>query len=118
MTKNQLLTLAAALSAASLTACSGSDREPAPVEKDEGAPTPSRVEEPTPAPSAAEIESPPSARETPAANDSVAEVPSEEAPAPDEQMMDDAAATGMTARTTRADPAAEQPTPAEQREKK
>ena len=45
-------------------------------------------------------------------------LPREEASAPDEQMMDDAAATGMTARATRGEPAPTEAVPVEQVERK
>lgn len=117
MTKKRLLTFVAALSAAGLTACSGSGNEPV-VENETGAAVPSPAEDPTPAPTAIETASPAPVEETPVANNSAVEVPIEESRAPDDQMMDDAAATGMTARATRDEPAMPQATPAEPVEKR
>ncbi|HEX8554092.1 MAG TPA: hypothetical protein VF695_05250 [Sphingomonas sp.] len=112
MTNKQLFALAAALSAASLTGCSGSADEPAPVEN--AATTAESLPQEEPAP----VSSPtPVATEAATVNAS-AEVPPEEAPAPDEQMMDDAAATGMTARSTRDEGATQDTTPTEPAERK
>lgn len=85
-----ILSLAAA--ALTLAACSGSERDnpPADTNVEELAPTPpSVVAEPTPEPSPSPTPSP---TET---------LPPEAAAAPDEQMLDDASATGMTARANR-----------------
>ena len=93
-TRNRLL-LAAGASLMALAACDRS--EPEAVTENlavEASPTPEIVTDPVP----------PEATETPApvaeAN-AAAELPPEEAAAPDEQMLDDASATGMTARAKR-----------------
>jgi PBP1b-binding outer membrane lipoprotein LpoB len=88
------LMFAALATAAALSACSRSEPEqPAPT--NEVMPTETPTFEPTDQPSAE-----PTAIEQPIVNDTVA-LPPEEAAAPDEQMLDDASATGMTARTQR-----------------
>lgn len=82
----------AATAALALTACSGGGDEnpPADTNVEELAPTPAPVEaEPTPEPSPSPTPSP---TET---------LPPEAAAEPDEQMLDDASATGMTARANR-----------------
>lgn len=109
MTK-ALLVIAAALSAATLASCSR-EPEPAPVEN---AADVAPVE---PMPEAAPAEPTPAPTETPAAN-AAAALPPEERAAPDEQMMDDAATTGMTARASRDEPAANEAAPVEQVERK
>ncbi|RZM05190.1 MAG: hypothetical protein EOP68_18680 [Sphingomonas sp.] len=114
MTNRHLLAIAAALSTLGIAACSGRDSEPAPVENQAEA-TPS--EEPRAEIAPAPVTPAPTATETEAAN-AIAAVPPEEAPAPDAQMMDDAAATGMTARATRDMPASNEDAPVEQVEKK
>ena len=82
-----------------LSACSKSEPEPAPVEN-EGMTAPA---EPSPTPTSVPTESPsPSTMNTSTADlNTTAELPADVAPAPDEQMMDDASATGMTARASR-----------------
>ncbi|UVO50310.1 hypothetical protein M0208_07165 [Sphingomonas sp. SUN019] len=85
-----ILSLAAV--ALTLSACSGgkTDNPPADTNVEELAPTPPPVvAEPTPEPSPSPTPSP---TET---------LPPEAAAAPDEQMLDDASATGMTARANR-----------------
>ena len=113
--RKQLRMFAAAMSVAGLAACSAGSESP-PVEKEDRTATPPPAEDLTPAP--AEAGSPAPVVETPDSNTALADVPAEEAPAPDEQMMDDADATGMTARATRDEPAAAQELPAEQAERK
>lgn len=109
MTK-PLFALAALLSAATLASCSRAP-EPTPIENDVAiAPVEATPEAPP-------VEAPPAPAETPAAN-AAAPLPREEASAPDEQMMDDAAATGMTARATRGEPAPTEAVPVEQVERK
>lgn len=112
MTNRHLLAIAAALSTLGIAACSGRNSEPAPVENQAEA-TPSEE----PRAEVAPVAPAPVATETEAAN-AIAAVPPEEAPAPDAQMMDDAAATGMTARATRDMPASNEEAPVEQVEKK
>jgi curli biogenesis system outer membrane secretion channel CsgG len=95
MTNKQLFALTASLFCVSLTGCSKSADEPAPVENAVDA------AEPLPRREAPRAPSPVPAATAPATVNSTAEVPPEDAPPPDEQMMDDAAATGMTARAPR-----------------
>lgn len=99
MTRKTTFALTAALLALGLGACSRSE-EPAPMEN---------MSEDSPmanedlAPPIAEP-APPVAEPTETANATVADdTPPAAAPAPDEQMMDDASASGMTARATRND---------------
>lgn len=99
MTRKPILAITAALLALGLGACSRSD-EPAPMENasDEALPSNEDLAPPTPEPA------PPQAEPTETANASVAdETPPEAATAPDAQMMDDASASGMTARASRND---------------
>lgn len=101
-----LLTIAAALTVG-LAGCSGSPSEVA--ERDNAAlPMDETTAPPSSAPPATTV--PPPAPETSAPLDAnaAAEVPAEAATLPDEQMMDDASATGMTARATRNEAAADQ----------
>ena len=91
MTKRLMLPLLATAVLA-VAACS---REPAPAPE----PTPSAESSPTPEPT-------PTPEPSPVASPSdltnvTAALPPEETPAPDEQMLDDASATGMTARARR-----------------
>lgn len=112
MIRKAPLALAAMLLTVGLGACSSSSEEPAPTETNqvealdprEPAATPSP--EPSPTPSA-----------TPDTN-LTAEAPPEAAPRPDEQMLDDASATGMTARASREEAPATEDTPVEQTEQK
>ena len=103
------LTATAALLACGLSACSGSSNEPAPVDNqftDQGDMQPATnmsapmSEEPMPMPadnaSASDV----------TANASAEVLPPPPAPAPDQQMLDDASATGMTARASRGGDAA------------
>jgi glucose/arabinose dehydrogenase len=98
MTRKLTLVATLALLTAATSACSKSEPEPAAVENEEmTAPeeTPTPTSEPTETPS-------PSAVNTSSADmNASAEIPADVAPAPDEQMMDDASATGMTARASR-----------------
>jgi hypothetical protein len=118
MMKRTLTLAAAALLACGLSACSRSDPDPAPADN--------RVMEPAeePAPevnsSYAELPSPEStATQASDANAAAAASPPAPAPAPDEQMMDDASATGMTARSSRGgDQPSAEPTSPEQSEPK
>ena len=105
MTNKQLIVLALALSAASLTGCSDSGNEPTPAENTVSAPAASPTENFSSSPPVVETTSPPFEVETPAAINSAEEVPAEEPPPLDEQVLDDAVATGMTARATREEPA-------------
>jgi len=101
------LTTTAALLACGLSACSGSSNEPAPVDNqftDQGdmqpatnmsAPVPEEAA-PIPAENAGSVD----------ANASAEALPPPPAPGPDEQMLDDASATGMTARSSRGGDAA------------
>jgi outer membrane biosynthesis protein TonB len=95
--RNEMMTkrLMLPLFATAALALAGCSREPAPAPE----PTPSVEEAPTPEPT-------PTAEPTPIATPSeltnvTAALPPEEKPAPDEQMLDDASATGMTARARR-----------------
>jgi hypothetical protein len=101
MTNKQLHALAASLFCASLAGCSGSADESAPVENATGDVEPLTQEETRP------VTSPVPATTEPTTVNLTAEAPPEEAPAPDDQMMDDAAATGMTARAPREEVATE-----------
>ncbi len=95
-TRRFLLPAAAALSLAGLSACSRSEPEPAVTENavaDSAPPAPAEV----PVTENAR----PAAEPTAEANAAAAELPPEAAAAPDEQMLDDASATGMTARAAR-----------------
>ena len=94
-TRNRLLLAAACASAMALAACDRS--EPEAVTENlavEASPTAEIVTDPIPPEAPA---TPPPAIEA----NATAELPPEEAAAPDEQMLDDASATGMTARTAR-----------------
>jgi hypothetical protein len=112
MTARKTLTIAAALLTLGLGACSRSNDEARPVEENDmqaielPEPVPSETPEPTPTPSP-----------TPATNLADA-APPPVAPAPDEQMLDDASATGMTARVARGEASATDTAPAEQVERK
>ena len=112
MTARTTLAIAAALLTIGLGGCSRSSEEPAPVEQNLVAPVemaePAPVDTPEPLPT-------PSA--TPEMN-LAAEVPPPIAPGPDEQMLDDASATGMTARASREEAPATEETPVEQTETK
>lgn len=83
------------LLASAALAIAGCSREPAPAPEptpsEEALPTP----EPTPTPEPSPVASPSELTNATAA------LPPEEKPAPDEQMLDDASATGMTARASR-----------------
>jgi hypothetical protein len=99
MTRKPILALAAALMVVGVSGCSRSD-EPAPMENstDEALPSNEDAAPPTPEPA------PPQAEPTESANASAADdTPPEPAAEPDAQMMDDASASGMTARTSRND---------------
>ncbi|MGK6323935.1 hypothetical protein ACMGDM_12750 [Sphingomonas sp. DT-51] len=93
MTKRLMFPLFAT-AALALAGCSR-DPEPAPEPSAtvEEAPAPEPTPTPTPEPT-------PLASPSPLGNET-AVLPPEEEPAPDEQMLDDASATGMTARATR-----------------
>lgn len=99
MTRKLTLVATLALLTAATSACSKSEPEPAPVEN-EGMTAPA---EPSPTPTSVPTESPsPTTLNTSNADlNATAELPADVAPAPDEQMMDDASATGMTARASR-----------------
>jgi hypothetical protein len=101
MTNKQLHALAGSLFCASLTGCSGSADESAPIENAAGAVEPMPQEENRP------VASPVPATTEPTTVNLTAEAPPEEAPPPDGQMMDDATATGMTARAPREEVATE-----------
>lgn len=110
MTRTLLLATTGALLALNLGACSRSEPEPRPVDE---APT-ERVETPRSAEPTVEPPTFPSGDATEsrnaAAQDNVAtEMLPEPAPLPDEQMMDDASATGMTARASREELSSEAP---------
>lgn len=111
MMKKNMLAAIVALAAFGLSACSNSADEPAPVQNEDVAPVPQLTEE---APPPAETSASPSPAATPATLNSAEEAPPEEARAPDEQMMEDADVTGMTARASR-DEEPPEATPAEQK---
>jgi hypothetical protein len=83
-----------ALASLGVAGCSKSEPEPPEmnmaVQELEPTPEPTPTAEPTPV-----------AMPTPEPSNDTAALPPPEAPAPDAQMMDDASATGMTARTDR-----------------
>ena len=99
MTRKLTLAATLALLTAATSACSKSEPEPAPVEN-EGMTAPAEPS-PTPASMPTELPSPSSLNTSSADLNATAELPADVAPAPDEQMMDDASATGMTARASR-----------------
>lgn len=113
MTRTFPRALTALLLVAGLGACSQSNETPPPADND----TEMRAEPAEdPAPMANETRAPdPEPTPTADANATAALPEKAPPPAPDEQLMDDASATGMTARTTRSDPTS-QPAPAEQPE--
>ncbi|MBJ6123377.1 hypothetical protein [Sphingomonas mollis] len=114
MNHKTTLTIAAALLVVTTTACSrSSDDDVAPVENYSGV-----TDLPAEQPTAVVSEAPEPAPANTADTNMMAEVPPEAAPAPDEQMMDDASATGMTARASRDAPVADDAGPVEQVEKK
>ena len=119
MTRTLNKVAAAALLASSLGACSRSEPEPAAVDNRmmESADTPAPV-----VPTATPEATAPSPEATQAAQatdvNATAEAPPAADPAPDEQMMDDASATGMTARASRGDHPSDEPTAAGQPEVK
>lgn len=86
-------TIGSALLLAALAGCSKSSDTPEP----EAAPEP-RVETPLPPPAPVAAEAPARAEPEPAQN-SVDALPPEEAPSPDAQMLEDADAAGLTARS-------------------
>ena len=105
MTNKQLFAITGALLCTSLAGCSGSADEPAPIENAAEPETSPPKEDSLP-------EATPSAAFTePATANLAAEVPLDVAPAPNEQMLDDAAATGMTARTSREEAATDEAEP-------
>lgn len=114
MTARKTLTIAAALLTLGLGACSRSNDEPRPVEENDmqaidlSEPVPGETPEPSPTPT------PSPTPETNLADAAPPPVP----PAPDEQMLDDASATGMTARVARDETPAADTAPAEQVERK
>lgn len=85
-----------ALTSLSVAGCSKSEPEPPEmnmtVQELEPTPEPTPTEEPTPY-----------VEPSPAPSNDTAMLPPPEEPAPDAQMMDDASATGMTARSDRED---------------
>jgi len=101
------LTAAAALLACGLGACSGSSNEPVPVDNqftDQGDMQPATNMS---APVSEEAMPMPAENATAADTNATAEaLPPAAAPAPDQQMLDDASATGMTARASRGNDAA------------
>ena len=89
------LLIAAALAAAALTACSRSEPEQVPE---------TNLDMPAEPENALPVEPAPLPEPSPTvANlaENVTDLPPEEAPAPDEQVLDDASITGMTARAQR-----------------
>lgn len=112
MTARTTLAIAAALLTIGLGGCSRSSEEPVPVEENLVEP----IEMPEPAP----VDTPeplPTPSATPETN-LAAEAPPPIAPGPDEQMLDDASATGMTARASRDEAPAADAAPVEQVERK
>ena len=107
MTRKHAFTTAAALVLLTLGACSGASDEPSPMDNTTDTAQSDNDDLATPTPEPA----PPVAEPTETVNTSVADDTPPPAPAaPDEQMMDDASATGMTARTSRNEPSTD-PTP-------
>lgn len=113
MTRKLILATVAALVALPLGACSRSEPEQ-PVVDNVAEPAPETPAPPPPAP--APLPAPTEAEAAPAQSDmNIADEtpdapPADIAPAPDEQMMDDASATGMTARASRGERAADNTT--------
>lgn len=101
--------LAGALLTLSLGACSGSSDEPTAENRPDA--VVQTVDAPTPV--ASETPLPPAPPPPTVDANMTAEAPVEAPGAADEQMMDDASATGMTARSSRGEPAADEPAPAE-----
>ncbi len=99
MKPTRALLLATAVLLPMLGGCSKSEPDAAPVENlaPSAEEAPSRAPEPTPEPSAAAVTPPTDINAT-------ADADPEPATPPDEQMLDDASATGMTARATRDEP--------------
>lgn len=92
-----------------LAACSRSEPEqPAPEDNVTLEATPGAEPTPEASPSAAPV-----AEVAPIANAAIADVPPETPAAPDAQMIDDAEATGMTARVSRDAPAGNEAAPAQ-----
>ncbi|MEN2784968.1 hypothetical protein ACFOKI_14950 [Sphingomonas qilianensis] len=92
-----LLATAGALLALSVGACSNGDSDAATIENNAAFDEVAPLSEPEPAPAALPT---PEAEQTTDANASM-DLPPEPITPPDEQMLDDASATGMTARATR-----------------
>ena len=110
-TRTLILATAAALLTASLGACSRSEPEAPAIENQpmEAAETPSPLSTATPEESAPVPEA--TAAPTDINTSAEAPPPPEATAAPDEQMMDDASATGMTARSSRGEHPSDEPTP-------
>jgi hypothetical protein len=100
MKSTRALMLAAAVLLPVLGGCSKSEPDAAPAENltASAEETPVAAPEPIPEPSAAAVAPPTDTNAT-------AEADPEPATPPDEQMLDDASATGMTARASRDEPA-------------
>jgi PBP1b-binding outer membrane lipoprotein LpoB len=98
MTRKLPFAVAAALLTVGLGGCSRSDDETAPAENYTDA-APQSDEQPVAPPPTVAPEAAPT--ETGDTNTTALAAPDAAPPAPDEQMMDDASATGMTSRTSR-----------------
>lgn len=113
MTGKLSFTIVAILLSLGLAACSKSPEQPVPAENySDTAPPP--AEQPTTAPTMPPV---PETVPNPADSNSSAAATKTEATAPGEpekQMMDDASATGMTARTSRGEPTANETAAVEQ----
>ena len=114
MTARTTLAIAAALLTIGLSGCSRSSEEPAPAPVEENRMEPIDVPEPAPVDTPEPLPTPSA---TPEMN-LAAEAPPPIALGPDEQMLDDASATGMTARAARDEAPAADTAPVEQVERK
>lgn len=108
-----LLTAAGGVLLSGLAACSRS--EPEPVEPGNSDGSTQIIEVPAPAPAPTE-DAPATPAETSVEANAADETPPETAASPDEQMLDDASATGMTARAARGEDETAEATVAENSE--
>ncbi len=113
MIRRSTIAIAAAMLVLAVGACSNND-DPAP-EENLAETVPPLDQRPETVPDAPVVQATPAAA---VEANMMAEAPPEVAPAPDERMMDDASATGMTARANRSDPKADEPRADEQIEPK
>ena len=112
MTARTTLAITAVLLTIGLGGCSRSGEAPAPVEENRMEPI--KMPEPPPVDTPEPLPTPSATPETNLA----AKAPPAIAPGPDEQMLDDASATGMTARASRDEVPAVDTAPVEQIERK